>query len=57
MVVKRIFFEKRLQPVYTVVLDCLGKASIRLWPLPAVDPWVERRKATLCLQAGEGGRE
>jgi len=36
-----VFIDKRLQPVYTVVLDCPGKDSIRLWPLPVVDPWVE----------------
>jgi len=48
-----IFIDKRLQPVYTVVLDCPGKDSIRLWPLPMVDPWVERRKAALYLQVGE----
>jgi len=47
-----IFIEKRLQPVYTVLLDCPGKDSIRLWPLPVVDPWVGRRKATLYLQVG-----
>jgi len=50
-----VFIDKRLQPVYTVVLDCPGKDSIRLWPLPVVDPWVERRKASLYLQVGEGG--
>ena len=33
-----------------------GKDSIRLWPLPMVDPWVERRKVTLYLRVGEGGR-
>jgi len=38
-----------------VVLDCPGKDSIRLWPLPLVDPCFERRKATLYLQVGEGG--
>ena len=36
-----VFIDKRLQPVYTVVLDCPGKDSIRLWPLPVVDPWFE----------------
>jgi hypothetical protein len=45
-----IFIDKRLQPVYTVVLDCPGKDSIRLWPLPGVDPWFDRR-----LQVGAGG--
>ena len=50
-----VFIYKCLQPVYTVVLDCPGKDSIRLWPLPVFDPWVERRKATLHLQVGEGG--
>jgi hypothetical protein len=50
---KVIFIDKWLQPAYTVVLDCPGKDSIRLWPLPVVDPWVERRKAPLCLQVGE----
>ncbi len=49
-----IFIDKRLQHVYTVVVDCPGKDSIRLWPLPVVDPWVESRKATLHLQVGEG---
>ena len=52
-----IFIDKRLQPVYTVVLDCPGKDSIKLWPLTVVDPWVERRKVTLYLQVGEGGGE
>jgi len=53
-----VFIDKRLQPVYAVVLDCPGKDSIRLWPLPVVDPWVERRKATLYLQVGgeKGGK-
>ena len=50
-----VFIDTRLQPVFTVVLDCPGKDSIRLWPLPVLDPWVERRKATLYLQGGEGG--
>jgi hypothetical protein len=50
-----VFIDKRLQFVYTVVLDCPGKDSIRLWPLPVVDPWVERRKATHYLQVGDGG--
>ena len=36
-----VFIDTRLQPVYTVVLDCPGKDSIRLWPLPVVDPRVE----------------
>ena len=36
-----VFIDKRLQHVYTVVLDCPGKDSIRLWPLPVVDPWFE----------------
>ena len=36
-----VFIDTRLQPVYTVVLDCPGKDSIRLWPLPVVDPWFE----------------
>jgi len=47
-----VFNDKRLQPSHTVVLDCPGKDSIRMWPLPVVDPWVERRKATLYLQVG-----
>jgi len=38
-----VFIDKSLQPVYTVVLDCPGKDSIGLWPLPVVDPWGERR--------------
>jgi len=50
-----VFIDTRLQPVYTVVLDYPGKDSIRLWPLPVVDPWFERRKATLYLQVREGG--
>ncbi len=37
-----VFIDKRLQPGYTMVLDCPGKDSIRLWPLPVVDPWVYR---------------
>ena len=36
-----VFTDTRLQPVYTVVLDCPGKDSIRLWPLPVVDPCFE----------------
>ena len=50
-----IFIDKRLQPVYIMVLDCPGKDSFRLWPLLVVDPWFERRKALLCLPVGEGG--
>jgi len=50
-----IFIDKSLQPVYTVVMDCPGKDSIRLWPMPVVDPWFERRKAKLYFQVGEGG--
>jgi len=46
-----VFIDKRLQPAYPVVLDCPGKDSIRLCPLPVVDPWVEdwwgRSKPTL----------
>ncbi len=48
------FIKKRLKPIYSVVLDCSGKDSIRLRPLPVVGPWFERRKATLYLQVGEG---
>ena len=36
-----VLFDKRLQPVYTLLLDCPGKESIKLRPLPVVDPWVE----------------
>ncbi len=36
-----VFIDKRPQIVYTVVLDCPGKDSIRLWPLPMVAPWFE----------------
>jgi len=36
-----LFIDKQLQPVYTVVLDCPGKDSIRFWPLPVADPWFE----------------
>ena len=36
-----VYIDKRLQPVYTVVLDCPGKDSIRFRPMPLVDPWVE----------------
>ena len=39
-----LFIDKRLQPVYSLLLDCPGKDSIKLRPLPVVDPWVERRK-------------
>ena len=35
-----IIIDKRLQPFYTLVLDCPGKDSIRMWPLTVVDPWV-----------------
>ena len=48
-----VFVDKRLQPIYTVVLDCPGKDSIRQWPMPVVDPWDERRKIALDLQVGE----
>jgi len=36
-----VFIDTRLRPVYTVLLDCPGKDSIRLWPPPVVDPWFE----------------
>jgi len=36
-----VFIDKRLQPVYTVALDCPGKDSMRLWALLVVDPWFE----------------
>ena len=52
-----MFIDKRLQPVYILLLDCPGKDIIKLRPLPVVDPWVERRKAALCLQVGEAARE
>jgi len=51
-----VFIDMRLQPVYTVVLDCPGKDSIRLRPLPVVDPWVERRKSYALLTGGRGRR-
>ncbi|MFC2055435.1 hypothetical protein ACFLV7_14230 [Chloroflexota bacterium] len=48
-----IFIDKRLQPVFTVVMDCPGNDSIRLWPLPMVNPWFECRKVWLFLQVGD----
>jgi len=52
-----LFIDKKRQPIHTVVLNCPGKDSIKLRPLPVVDPWIERRKATLYFQVGEAGRE
>lgn len=33
--------DKSLQPVFTVSLDCPGVDSIRLWPLPVLQPFIE----------------
>jgi len=52
-----VFIDKRLQPVYILLLDCPGKDYIKLRPLPVVDPWVERLKVALCLQVGDAGGE
>ena len=29
------------QPFKTISIDCPGKDSVRIWPLPMVDPWNE----------------
>lgn len=34
-------YDKRLQPFFTVTLDCRRVDSIRLWPLPIIYPWYE----------------
>jgi hypothetical protein len=31
------------QPQRTITLDCPGRDSLRLWPLPFVQPWREDR--------------
>ena len=36
-----VVIDTRRQPVYTVVLDCPGKESIRMGALPVVDQWYE----------------
>jgi hypothetical protein len=33
--------DTRLQPVFTMSLDCPGVDSIRIWPLPVVQPFME----------------
>ncbi len=33
--------DKRLQPVFTISLDCPGVDSIRIWPLPIIQPFME----------------
>jgi hypothetical protein len=33
--------DKSLQPVFTVSLDCPGVDSIRIWPLPIIQPFME----------------
>lgn len=33
--------DKSLQPVFTISLDCPGVDSIRIWPLPIIQPFIE----------------
>lgn len=33
--------DKSLQPVFTISLDCPGVDSIRIWPLPIIQPFME----------------
>ena len=36
-----MFIDPPAQPFKTVTIDCPGKDSVRIWPLPVVDPWNE----------------
>jgi hypothetical protein len=36
-----VYIDKRLQPFNTLVLNCSGVDSIRLWPFPIQQPWSE----------------
>jgi hypothetical protein len=36
-----VFYDKPWQPFRTLTFDCPGKDSVRIWPLPVVDPWNE----------------
>jgi hypothetical protein len=35
------FYDTTAQPVFTAVLSCPRVDSIRLWPLPILQPWLE----------------
>jgi hypothetical protein len=34
-----VIYEPPWQPFLTVTIDCPGKDSLRIWPLPVVDAW------------------
>ena len=36
-----VVYEPPWQPFLTVAIDCPGRDSVRIWPLPVVDPWHE----------------
>jgi hypothetical protein len=36
-----VLIDTRLQPFNTLVLNCSGVDSIRLWPSPIQQPWAE----------------
>jgi hypothetical protein len=36
-----VYIDTRLQPFVTIVLNCPGVDSMRLWPLPIKQPWSE----------------
>ena len=36
-----VIYDPPVQPFRTITVDCPGKDSVRIWPLPVVDPWME----------------
>ena len=38
---KMTYIDKSRQPFFTIVLDCPGVDSIRVWPLPIQHDWME----------------
>ena len=36
-----VVYDPPVQPFRTITIDCPGKDSVRIWPLPMVDPWNE----------------
>ena len=35
------FYDRTVQPMYTIALSCPGIDTIRLWPFPIIKPWFE----------------